>query len=330
MKVSKKVLFIDHWPGIDSLHACGAGLGSSLFKLAALADVSDAGFEVHLLTSPAKKELLEDAAGIDFIYSKPVSAKYSSFEKIINWGIADDQFPDEIKKLPNFHPFSQDDRTLYKSTAHLTFWRHFAAAALKLPVPVRKSKIDICIESEDMLKAAKLMPDKFIWIAISYQSVSPLKDYKNWTAVIEALLEADERIRIVLLGDRQENFTGSERVLNMMGGTSIQLLKALISQTDLLLGVDGLSTNIAMSLNIPSVILFTMISPEHVIADLKTDKIIALSTGNCPYQFCYSELVNYRSSACRLLAESADIKNPECLNFTPESIVTQVLKLLKG
>ena len=324
----EKVLFIDYWPECDYLHASGSGLGSSLFKLAALADASRANFEVHLLTSPLKTELLEDAAGIDFIHSHPLSQDYSTFKKIINLGISEDQFPEQLKQLSNCHSFTDFDRESYKSTAHLTFWRKYVASALSYPLPDHKSQIDLCIESEEILNAIDLMPGRYKWVAISYQTISELKEYSLWDQVIALLLESDPEIRIVLLGDKEEEFEASDKVLNIMGKSSIQSLKAIISQINLLVGVDGLASNIAMVFQKPAVILFTMISPEHVIDDLGSDKITALTAGNCPYQFCYKDLVNYRSSGCRYLVENSDKKNPECLNFTPKIIVENILRTL--
>lgn len=325
---TKKVLFFDYWPDINYLHACGAGLGSSLFKLAPLAEASAMGFEVHLLTSPTKKELLEDAMGIDFIYSKPLTKNYGSFLKVINLGIEDKELPVEIRSLENFHPFLESDRQNYKTTAHLSFWRNFIAHALRYKVSNKTSVVDICLESEDVLKAVKIMPREFKWIAIPLQTISKLKNYAHWNKVIELLLVSDPQIRIVLLGDRAEDFLPNERILNVMGKSNIQLLKAIISQVNLLVGVDGLATNVSIALKKPTVALFTMISPENVINDLKSEKIISLVSQGCPHQFCYSNLINYRSSECQYLEENNQENYPACLGFKPEVIVQKVMSLL--
>lgn len=328
MSSRKKVLFIDFWSESNYLHASGSGIGSSLFKLAALADASFENYEIHLLTSPSKKELLENASGMDFIFTEISSKNLNSFHKIINLGIADDEFPEEIKILDNYHPFTQADRKKYKSSAHLSFWRAFVAEALNYPLPNRKSQIKLCTDSEEIIWADKILPKNYKWIALSYQCISPLKDYKEWDKVINDLLNSDSSIRFILLGEKHESFEESERIINMMGKTSIQKIKAIISQVDLVLGVDGLISNVAMALDKPAIILFTMISPEHVIDDLKSDHFKALITRDCPYQFCYENLTNYRSSACQYLEESKTNKIPKCLKFTPESIVKEVKKFL--
>lgn len=325
----QRILFIDYWPDINYEYTCGAGLGSSLFKLAAMAEASNQGFETHLLTSPDKKELLEDALGIDFIYSEPLLKRYDSFNKIINLGITEELLPKTVKPKDLYMPFLETDRKLYKNSSHLSFWRKFTAEALDYKVSAKTSIVDICLESEEVLKAVKLMPREFKWIAIPLQSVSTLKNYKSWNRVIEILLVLDPQIRIVLLGDQVQGFEENERVLNLMGKTCIQLLKAIISQVNVLTGVDGLATNIAMAFKKPTVSLFTMISPENVIDDLKSEKTISLVSNGCPYQFCYEKLINYRSSGCQYLHENSQRDSPICLDFTPETIAENVLKLIK-
>ena len=114
----------------------------------------------------------------------------------------------------------------------------------------------------------------------------------------------------------------------MMGKSNIQLLKAIISQVNLLVGVDGLATNISMALKKPTISLFTMISPENVIDDLKSEKITSLVSPGCPHQHCYSNLDNYRNSECQYLEENSKEKYPVCLAFKPEIIVEKVMNLL--
>lgn len=328
MANNKKILFFDYWPEANYLHACGAGLGSSLFKLAALAEASIRGFEVHLLTSPLKQELLEDAYGIDFIYSKPLMKSYESFHKVINLGLENSQLPEDIKNLKNYHPFETTDRSKYKSSAHLSFWKKFVANSLNFELSQNSSKIDLCLESEEVLKAVKLMPSGYTWIAIPFQSISILKNYTGWDEVIDLLLKADDKIKILLLGDKAQELPDKSRVVNMMGKSNIQFLKAIISQVSLLIGVDGLATNIAMVQGKPTLALFTMISPENVIDDLKSEKVVSLTAPACPYQFCYENLVNYRSSGCQYLKENSEVDSPLCLNFSAHRIVEEALKLI--
>lgn len=324
----KKTLFIDYWPDINYHNACGAGLGSSLFKLAAIADAANAGYETHLLTSPIKKELLEDASGIDFIYAKKISKDLAGFHKVINLGIPDAELPEEVKVLENYCGFNTSHKAEYKSSPHTEFWRTFVSQCLNYSLTNKEVEVNICLESMDIIKAIKLMDRQYKWVAIPYQSISKLKDYPQWDDVIENLLRSDSKVRVILLGDKEQKTSFGDGVLNLMGKTDIQLLKAVISQVDLVAGVDGLATNIAMALKKRTLILFSMIAPENVVFDSSNKKIKSLVAGNCPYQFCYSELENYRDSECRYLHENPQCEVPKCLEFKKDDIVAEILSNL--
>ena len=169
MHTKGKVLFFDYLDGIDYLHASGAGIGSSLFKLAALADAQSHGYEVHLLTSPYKFELLENAVGIDFIYSEETHLNFSRFSKIINFGLQEDQVSVQINSLPQYKNFSSNHRKEYKNSPHISFWRKFVAKALDYQVPTSKSTIELCLESDKILKACQLLKSENKWIGIPCQ-----------------------------------------------------------------------------------------------------------------------------------------------------------------
>ena len=328
MSSRSKILFFDHIPGADYQDASGDGLGSSLFKLAALSDARDQGYEVHLLTDETKAELLSGAEGIDFICSDPDDLNFKWFDKVINLGIPDEEIPEYIKTLDYYHSYSEANKKAYKMDPHLRFWRSYTANALDYEVPRSKSNIELVQDTLSLKTAAELMPNRETWIAIPCQTVSPLKDFEEWREVIKLLLDKEENVRIVLLGDIEQEFKTSDRVLNLTGKTNISLLKAVVSRASVVVGVDGLVTNLALSLEIPAVILFTMISPENVIDDLFSGKVTPMVSKGCPFQFCYKDIVNYRNSGCHWLAENPQENQPLCLGFSAEEIAKTTIHYL--
>ena len=322
-----KILFVDYLPGIDYIHSCGAGIGSSLFKLAALNDASEFN-EIHLLTSPKKKDLLEGSGKIASLYCEFENLDFNSYSKVVNLGLSEDQVSDDLKLLKDYKPFTAENHKLYKKIAHLSFWRKYVGESLGYTAPESQSDVSLKISSDDTNNARSILQLKQNLIAIPIQSISKLKDYPLWPKVVNLLLQANTKINIVLLGDQPETFTEQKRVLNLTGKTDIKTLKAVISNVKILVGVDGLATNIAMALNIPTVILFTMISPRNVIDDLQSDIITHMVTPGCSYQFCYENLTNYRSSGCQYLEENKEFHLPMCLKFSAEEIVKKVLQRL--
>ena len=93
-----------------------------------------------------------------------------------------------------------------------------------------------------------------------FDSISKLKDYEQWQEVIKRLLKAKQDLNIVLLGNSTEISFEDDRVINLVGKTSIDELKSIINNMDALVGVDGLNTNISMALGIKTIVLFCDIS----------------------------------------------------------------------
>lgn len=327
MSKSPKILFFDHLDGINYQRACGSGLGSSLLKLPALMDACEHGYEVHLVTSPTKKELLDDASGIKKIFCSFENIVLSSFDFVINLGLNEEEVGQNLKTLKNYIPFTQEDFTEYKRSPHVQFWRCFTGRALNKVPPQQEAEIELCLESEKIIEASKILPRDYKWIAISYQSVSPLKDYREFQQVINQLLILSDNLRIVLLGDKKMPLKEQERVVNLMGKTDIQMLKAIISIVDITIGVDGLITNIAVALQKPAVIMFSMIAPNHVLTDLSKPWLKTLVSEGCPYQFCYDQLENYRNGGCRYQEENSG-SPPICLNYKSQKIIQKVCQLL--
>ena len=327
MSKSPKILFFDFLDGISYQKACGSGLGSSLLKLPAFVDASEFGYEVHLVTSYIKKKLIDDASGIKKIYCSFENLDLSTFHTVINFGLDKDEVPEKIKNLKNYIPFSSDDFNEYKRSPHVQFWRSFTGRALNKIPPEEVPEIELCLESEKLIEASKILSRGNKWIALSCQSISPLKDYGKFQQVIELLLNCDDNLKIVLLGDKEVQVNEHDRVVNLMGKTDIDLLKAIISLVKVTVGVDGLITNIAYVLQKPAVIMFSMIAPNHVLSDLSKNNLRTMVSKGCPYQFCYDKLENYRNCGCKYLDENPG-SSPLCLDFKPEEILRSVCELL--
>lgn len=319
-----RVLYIDEWPTIDPLSISGNGLGSSLFKLAAMADSFEADCEVNLLTSNSKKVLLEGSFGIHAIFTDPKKISKEEFDKIIFLGILKEQLSDVT--FTDFHAFSNEDKINYKNTPHIDFWRKYNSSILNIK-PGLPAKIKLHISREASIRAERLLGKRSPVVAISVDSISPLKNYDSWPSLIELILKQD--FKVVLLGNKNQNFKEDKNLINLTGKTDLNYLKALIKTVDYFIGVDGLNSNLAMALNIPSVIMFTVISPDCVIPKGQQN-VIPIFQAECPLQFCYPSITNYRNSGCLYNIQNQQNHAPiKCLQFTPLDIVTHLLKLSK-
>jgi hypothetical protein len=318
-----KILYIDDWTPVDPLTISGNGLGASIFKLAAFSDAATAGYQVELLTTKVKKQLLSQARGIFKIHTKADTILWDSYEKIISMGI----FIDQLNK--EFYPFTKKDRLEYKSTAHIDFWRRFSARALDMSTPSNPAQVELHIKERELEEARELLSAPGQWITVSTQVISPLKDYAGWSEFINLLLA--ENFNVLLLGNESMPYKEHPQILNMCGKTDIELLKALIATADAFVGNDGLNANLALFLKTPAVVLFSMISPESVIdphQELRSP-VSSLVSGGCPQQFCYSKISNYRNAGCPWNIEKGTLLAPlQCLQFEATDIFEELKKLL--
>lgn len=322
-----KILYIDDWPFVDPLTISGNGLGASIFKLAAFSDATAAGYQVELLTTKFKKQLLNQAREIFEIHTTVDTIAWDSYEKIISMGILDTARIDQPNK--EFYPFTKKDRLEYKSTAHIDFWRRFSARALNMSIPTSPAQVELHIKERELEDARELLSAPGQWIAVSTQVISPLKDYAGWSEFIDLLLA--ENFNVLLLGNESMLYKEHPQILNMCGKTDIELLKALIATAEAFVGNDGLNANLALFLKTPAVVLFSMISPESVIdphQELRSPVSPLISRG-CPQQFCYSKISNYRNAGCLWNIEKGTVLAPvQCLQFKAADILEELKKVL--
>lgn len=313
----KRILLIDHWPGVTG--GSGTGLGSTLFKLAAAADARDRGFALDLLTTPEKAELLSGTPVFDHITTSSPGGPYDS---AVLLGIS---IP---LALPNVVPFTAQDRARYKVSPHLAFWRDFLARSLSYEPPQTSAKFPLVIREDECAQAARLLTTDVRWVGMATGTVSQLKRYHHWDQVAEQLLQRGAGV-VLLSSDRIET-PPQARLLNLTGNTSIRQLMAIVSQCAAVVGSDGLITNLALVLGRPTATLFGMISPESVVDPDQPARSPALHLveRGCPLQFCYPTLENYRTAPCPLepnLPRDAEVR---CMKFPPGRIADEVLRLM--
>ncbi len=329
----KKVLCIDSWPQLKPI--CGSGLGSSLFKLAAFEDAKSCGFEIHLQTSQAKKDLLSNSPTLQKIYVENEEIDYASFDAIIPLGISQARALLQTEKL---YLHTLDDRGLksyYNEVPHLYFWREYLSQALGYTQSTQPAKFPLEIPQEEIrlldTKTSSLNEPSDI-ISISISALTPLKKYPHWDQVILKTSQARPHSLIILLGQDSVDIELPNNVLNLTQKTTFKELIAVLHRSSLVLGTDGLITNLAMVLGVPTITLFTIIRPDFVIDpdQEKRSPAIPLVQGDCPLQFCYSQLGNYRTATCPYEPELPEGKAPICTQIAPEVILEEILSRIPG
>lgn len=322
-----KALVIDSWPGVRTVAA--SGIGSTLFKLAAFADAFDAGWEIDYLTTKDKASLLANSPVIQELRTSSVGLSLSAYKRVVCLGI-EGKPPDLSHRELTY--FSKDDLSRYKKEPHLLYWRSFLSTSLGYSQPNTAAEFPLFSNAAPPDGAESPLSSSCRRIGIAPTVVSHLKEYHNWNVVIDLLLKGSPDAHLVILGSGQFEFSAHSQVRNLVGKTETQELIELIRQCSVIIGCDGLITNLAMVLGVPAVVLFSIIAPSQVIDPNQSSRsqVVSLVHGECPLQFCYPFLEDYRVTPCPYEPTLPRSHMVHCMRFFPERIVDAAIKLLES
>lgn len=114
----------------------------------------------------------------------------------------------------------------------------------------------------------------------------------NWETVVFTLQELGYTV-IQLGKDRTCDIKGAIR----MNTPSLQFLLWVCASSDLFIGIDSGISHIASGFNIPSIIFFGSVNPEHIHPDF-SNKIIIKNTDVCNTPHCWSNVTGCTGQDC--------------------------------
>lgn len=309
---------------------CGSGLGSSLLKLPAYEDARAAGHEVDVLTSPPKAELLAHAPVLSGCFSDPEEVPWTSYDRIVPFGVPP---LERLRGDPRFHadPCSPERlKADYDRVSHVRFWRARLGSALPWPPAPTAARMRVDPSEAGLAWARARLPADRKVVTVSLSALTKLKRYPAWGEALAALGAALPEAQFVLVGQESPTFALREGTLDLTRRTSLSELVAIVASSSLVIGTDGLVTNLSVACGRPTLALFTVIQPEFVLdpeLELRAPVQTLIHPG-CPLQPCYPQLGDYRSARCPLDPELAPNQPPRCVGFEPEAIVSAARRLL--
>lgn len=323
-----KLLVFDAWPG--ELETCGSGLGSSLLKLAAYEDARAAGHTLDLLTAAPKAELLASASAVGRRFVDPSEVPWDRYDALIPFGMP---VPAALRAHPQLRADPRSAPRLkadYDQVSHVRFWRGLMANALATSPRQAPALMSVAPSAASRAWARARLPKGRRVVALSLSALTNLKRYTRWAEVARGIELAFPEACVTLIG--QESSTGDfpAGALDLTRGTSLDQLVGLVASSDVVVGTDGLVTNLGVACGRPTLALFTVIRPEFVI-----DPELALGApvrslvhSGCPLQPCYARLGNYRTAACPADPELGPVAPPRCAGFDPAEVVAAIASLL--
>lgn len=323
-----KLLVFDAWPG-ESV-TCGSGLGSSLLKLPSFADARAAGHSVDVLTSPPKVELLAHAPAVGRCFGSPDEVAWGAYDRLVPFGVPG---PALLREDPRLHADPRSDARLkadYDQVSHVRFWRCQMADALGGPPPQTPALMSVAPSAAGLAWARARLPQGRTLVTLSLSALTNLKRYLSWADVARGLESLLPDACLALVGQEPPGAGFPASVLDLTQGTTLEQLVAVVASSDVVVGTDGLITNLGVACGRPTVVLFTVIRPEFVVdRDLELGASVrSLVHSGCPLQPCYELLGDYRAAPCPLDPALGPIAAPRCAGFDPAEVVTAVAALV--
>lgn len=187
--------------------------------------------------------------------------------------------------------------------------------------PALKSYYEMCGITDGVMRNSKLRHeiypqtkffDKYIVLHIDTTTI-PHRDIHgvDWIEIVEYL--ENKGYKVFQIGKRQHN-----SVADYFNTCTENLLMHLIAGADLFIGIDSGCAQIAVALDIPSVIYFGSVNPEYRYTDFKKIKIIQ---NKCPIEKdgCYHKVISVKGQDCEV-----DIKYPPCCTHDTEEIINSI------
>lgn len=304
---------------------CGAGLGSSLFKLAALEDARARGFVCDLLTSPEKVELLASSPVIRQLSSDPATLDLNGYDQRVCLGL--EAPPVACDFVGDLRPRAEVKQA-YNLRPHTAYWRDLLARSLGYPPPQEPARVLLPSSAEARESWRRQCPRPYAVLSVS--ALSSLKLYRRWHEVALQLRTARPDLHVVLVGQGNVGPLRADGVLDLTYKTPLSQLPAILGQARVVAGTDGLISNLGIALGRPTVALFSIIRPDFVIDPglAEHTRVLPLVHGGCPLQFCYPRLTNYRHDPCPAEPELSPERSPLCMRFGVPTVVAAIIEAL--
>jgi ADP-heptose:LPS heptosyltransferase len=104
--------------------------------------------------------------------------------------------------------------------------------------------------------------DNCIYIGIGFDASHTYRKYMYCNELIEYLIDQDKKIRIIIFGDNKYIQIKNKRVIDLQGKTTIRECINIVRELDYMIAVDSGIMHLALTLHIPTVCIFSIITPD--------------------------------------------------------------------
>lgn len=145
----------------------------------------------------------------------------------------------------------------------------------------------------------------------------------DWEKVVEYL--GQYGITVI-----QAGMSAHEEVIGaiQMRTVTMQMLMYLVGGACMFIGIDSSISNIAVALNIPSIIFMGSVNPEYIYPDLSNTLIVSNHSKEkpiCSQVMCWHNSITTTGQDC-----VEDIDSPPCTRYSTEQTINKITELMKN
>ncbi len=166
--------------------------------------------------------------------------------------------------------------------------------------------------------------DGLFYIGLQCDASHIYRRYEKGEKLVDYLLKQNDKYVIVLLGsDKYVECKKNKRVIDLQGKTDLRECINIVRDLDYMIGVDSGLIHIALTLHVPTVGIFTIISPELRLKYYTGQYQVATAPG-CDCIGCG----NLHMVKCKKGDKRANPEfEPECLKLSPADIYNKLINL---
>jgi len=285
--------------------------------------------EKYFLTRNMKQLIIRDAGIGDLLLLEPVIRELKNNKNIDITMLS--MFPDVYNNNPsinknllmntkenikniNFNDYDcYEDLRNYSETAGSRHEKHRTDVYNeKFNLEIKDKEPRIYFKNEKSILNKK---EGYIYIGIELNASHSYRKYYYGTELIEYILNADKRNVIVILGKEDFiSYNENKRIINYQSKTTIRECINIIKDIDYMITVDSGLMHVALSLHIPTVCIFSIITPKLRLQYYTGNYKVIWESPEC------HGCGDYHMMRCKHGDIKKDFEIPKCLDIKPEKI----------
>lgn len=193
----------------------------------------------------------------------------------------------------------------------------------KWEVDIKDKEPRLYFDKKEKSKLKK--KDKYDYIGLQMDASHSYRRYEKNEELIKYILDIDKKNVVVLLGHCQYvKIKKNKRIIDLQGNTTIREVINIIRELDYMIAVDSGLMHIALTLHIPTVCIFSIITSDFRIRYYTGEYRVLSKALDC------LGCGDHHMQECRYGSKKKDVTFiPKCMNFQAKEFYDKILEMKK-